>query len=210
MIMDNQFAAEQADDLGEDLRALGQVPLAALHAERGRRQAAERERDKLLAQMGGASRDGAVGDGATDEEPVEGDDADDQALSPWMGENQPGDGDFAPQLETLNERLKASEVMARSSFGDAAVDAAEAWAQREMSRDPALAAEVLAHPNPYAFALGFALSARGDRPAATAQPSADAMPAIAPPRSLAGAPSAGGAAHVPSGPGQAYDAIFRA
>lgn len=161
------------------LASKGQVPLAALQAERGRRQAAERERDELLARLPGGT------DARREEE---------------VREPPAGDGrlDPAGALSSLNEHLNASEAVARQSHGDAAVDAAEAWAERAMRRDPALAAEILSHPDPYAFALGYALSASGQAESIR----------MAPPRSLTSAPSAGGVAHVPAGPGQAYDSLF--
>ncbi len=181
---------EGARAFGDVEMPTGHVPLAALHAERGRRQAAERARDELLAQLNGGDGDG---DNETDE-PAEAPDVD------W-GEDDEGLADPSTgDLAELNDHLNASEAMARSSFGDEAVDAAEAWAERAMREDPSLAAEVLSHPNPYAFALGFAMSAGGRGGPAIAAPR--------PPRSLATLPSAGGAAHVPAGPGQAYDSVF--
>src|SRR5689334_20964667 len=125
--------------MGQASPAMGQVPLAALQAERGRRQAAERERDELLARMP----------------------ADTEA--PWSADEETAaqeDGALEySELNSLNEHLNASEAVARESYGDAAVDAAEAWAEQAMRRDPSLAAEILSHPDPYAFALGYAFSA---------------------------------------------------
>src|SRR5881275_2738609 len=87
----------------------GQVPLAALHAERGRRQSAERERDDLLAQLKGTAAktqgdpDPAAEAAAADETPPE---AVAAAASP-------------PDVTALNATLNASEAAARASHGDA-------------------------------------------------------------------------------------------
>ena len=162
------------------------APVAALQAERRRRQAAERERDALLAQLNGAETDEAP-DEADPEEEIDG------------TEENPA---FDDAFDALNAHLNASEEIARSRFGDAAVDAAETWAEQALAQDPALAAEVLTHGDPYAFALGLAMAAQegpGERGGGRG---------AGPPRSLISAPSAGGPAHVPSGPGQAYDALF--
>jgi hypothetical protein len=185
-------------DEGAGERPAGHVPLAALHAERGRRQAAERERDDLLAQLKGAPGD--------EDEPggealfAAAEPADDPATL------RAGEGESLSDLGMLNAQLNASEAVARASYGDAAVNAAEAWAEQAMQRDPTLAAQILAHPDPYAFALGYALSAQG--PGRDGQSRARPTPPSPPPRSLASAPSAGGSAHVPAGPGQAYDSLF--
>ena len=170
--------------------AHGQAPVAALQAERRRRQAAERERDALLARLDGQAEDADEADTERTE-----DEFDPETID--AGDLDALDGAWvAEDLAELNEQLNASEAVARSQFGDEAVDAAEIWAEEAMARDPALAAEVLTHGDPYAFALGLAMAARAP---------VDRRP---PPRSLISAPSAGGPAHVPSGPGLAYDALF--
>ncbi len=109
-------------------------------------------------------------------------------------------------FEALNARFHHSEGEARGRHGEAAVDAARAWTARRMQDDPAFARAVLSHEDPYAFAI--------ERHAAQGKAEVRSDPqsrkeAPSPPRSLVSAPSAGGAAHTPVGPGQAFDALFR-
>ena len=105
-------------------------------------------------------------------------------------------GEAAPDLEALNARFHESEAAARTRHGDALVDAVQAWASRRMAEDADFARAVLAHEDPYAMAVAWSGEA----------PEAECAPA---PRSLVAAPSAGGAAYTPVGPGQAFDAVFR-
>jgi hypothetical protein len=106
-------------------------------------------------------------------------------------------------FEALNSRFHRSENEARARHGGEAVDAARAWTERRMRDDPHFARAVMSHRDPYAYAV--------ERHAAEgkAEPPENSAPtAAATPRSLVSAPSAGGAAHVPVGPGQAFDALF--
>lgn len=132
------------------------------------------------------------------------------------------------QAAILDVRLDISEEMARAKHGDEAVNAAQQWALEQYAQVPGFQQRVLTHRNPYEFVVSeyqrhqlvseltpdvlaeFKAwkAAQGQLQAqAAAAPAAPPTPA-APPPSIASAPSAGGVQHVPSGPGQAYAAIF--
>jgi hypothetical protein len=119
------------------------------------------------------------------------------------------EGHQGDPLDALNARFQRSERAARQRHGEAAVDAARTWVEARMRQDHAFAREILAHADPYDLAVvAHAREGRGTAPreAEEAQPQGEPKPA--PPRSLVSQPSAGGAAHTPIGPGQAYDALF--
>lgn len=134
------------------------------------------------------------------------------------------------QNAVLNAKLDMSEEMARGKHGDELVEKAREWAMAKMGQSPAFQQEVLSNRHPYEFAVQAfqrdqivsqlkpsdleqfkawqaAQAAIQSLPAAA--PAAIPQPVAAPPRSLASATSAGGVQHVPTGPGQAYDALFR-
>lgn len=136
------------------------------------------------------------------------------------------------QQAVLGVKLDISEDMARQRHGDGAVDQARDWALQRFQESPAFRDQTLGHRNPYEFIVQqfkaqTALSKLGDpsevdaflawkaaqasvASPATAAALAPASPQASPPTpSLAAAPSAGGVAHVPTGPGQAYDALFQ-
>jgi hypothetical protein len=198
----------------------GHVPLSVVQAERDRRQNAERELEALRKQSAPAQpapQPQAIPDRWDDPDGYEA----------YQAEQQ--------QAAILNVKLDLSEDMARGKHGEDLVDAAKAWALQRFEQSPAYRQEVLSHRNPYEKAV---LDYRRDQVATEVQPDeleeyrawkatkanpapqpipapAALAPAPAPraappppPRSIAAAPSAGGPAHVPSGPGQAFAAVF--
>lgn len=141
------------------------------------------------------------------------------------------------QLENrlFDERCNVSERFARTQHGEELVDAAKQWAVGKLQADPLFNAALRGQPDPYGFAVAEyrkdklfsefkdddfaafqAWKASQGQPA-PAEPAAPIPVAVAPltpappapPRSIATAPSAGGPAGVPIGPGVAYDAIFK-
>lgn len=134
------------------------------------------------------------------------------------------------QQQMLTVKLDLSEDMARGKHGDEVINAVQQWATAKFSQSPALQQEVLSQRNPYEYAVKLykqeqAFQQLGDSDldaflawkAQQANPSQAAaapasvipqQPASRPPVSLASAPSAGGAAHIPSGPGKAYERAF--
>lgn len=135
------------------------------------------------------------------------------------------------QTVALNTRLDISEEMARGKHGDETVDAVQTWFAEKRATSPEFYQRTLSQRNPYEFAISEmkreqALSKidpadlddyaawKASRAAAQGQPQPAAAhaaprPSAAPPTpSLASASSAGGVQHVPSGPGQAFDAAI--
>lgn len=181
----------------------GYVPTTALQAERERRQAVEEQLRQYQAQ-----------------EPA-----------PDFWADPEG---FAAQQQqlvaeaTLKVKLDLSEDMARSKYGDESVTAAQEWAQSRFAQSPAYQQEVLSQRNPYEFVLQaytreqavaglsneelaefrqWRQTRQPANPLAASPPSS--TPVKPPPESIATATPAGGAAHVPSGPGHAYDGLFK-
>lgn len=208
---DGKFvAAEPRPDPAPSVEK-GDVPISALLDERERRQKAERETEQLQERL--------------------------RSLSPQV-ESPAIDDETANQIRiaTLNTRLDISEDMARQRHGEEMIDQVQAWTKERMAASPAYANEVLSSRNPYEkavqdyqrdqvvqslkpgdleqFRAWQAAQAVGAQP--PADPAAPLAPVAAapptppptPPRSIASAPSAGGAQAVPTGPGQAYDAVF--
>lgn len=190
----------------------GHVPISALLDEREKRQAMERELATLRA---------AQPKPAAPEPPDP--NLDPAAAQQWQ----------QAQLEqyALNTRLDVSEDLARVKHGDEVVDKAREWTRQRMEASPSFRDEVLSNRNPYEFAVQAfqrdqvisgltperlaafeawqAAQASGAPQVQPATPpSVPINPAPPPPRSLATESSAGGATHVPSGPGQAFDAAF--
>jgi hypothetical protein len=196
----------------------GHVPVSALQTEREKRQAAERERDELRKQAAPARP-------APQPQPIPDRWEDPEAYEAYQTEQL--------HAAILNNKLDLSEDMARSKHSDELVDAAKAWAIARFENSPAYYQEVIGSRNPYEKAVQdyrrdqvasqvqlddldeyLAWKATKANPAPQPAPLAPA-PAPAPhtapkppPRSIAAAPSAGGPAHVPSGPGAAFDAVF--
>lgn len=181
------------------------APLTALLDEREKRQNAERELAELRKQVAPPPP---------------------AAPAPDYYEDPAGYTD----QRTLNIRLDLSEDMARGKHGEETVTAAQQWALARMQASPAFNAEVLSNRNPYEFVVQAyqrdqvvsqltpdTLAAfkswqvaqaalQSQQPAASAAPPTPVAP---PPVSLASATSAGGMQHVPSGPGQAFDAVIK-
>jgi hypothetical protein len=128
---------------------------------------------------------------------------------------------------TLNDRLNLSEELVRQSAGDEAVNAAQEWGRQQLATNPAFAQTFYAQRNPYGFLvsehkrqqtlaqLGNAdpkeveaflawKSAQASQPGEQPNPE----PQAAPPRSIAGAVSAGGLQAIPTGPTAAFDQVF--
>lgn len=130
------------------------------------------------------------------------------------------------QITQLN--LNWSKRFAEQSFGAETVNAAEQWVLQQSQIDPSLGQRVIASPDPYGASVNEykqhqVLSQLSDpsridaflaweaaQKAAQAEPQSSPQQAQqqTPTRSLASAPSSGGAAHVPTGPGQAFDNLF--
>lgn len=181
----------------------GHVPLSAVLDEREKRQALERELAELRRQH------------AQPQAP---------ALDPYE------DPAAYTQQVALNIKLDMSEELARSKHGDELVEQAKQWAVAKFGQSPAFQQEVLSNRNPYEFAVqayqrdqlvsqlkpddlaafqAWKAAQASLQPAQLAAPAAIPQPVAAPPRSLASATSAGGAAHVPTGEGQAFDSLFK-
>lgn len=189
----------------------GHVPISALLDERDKRQ-------KLEAQL--AALEAAKPAPQAPEPP-------DPNLDP-EGARQYQDAQ--QQQFALNIRLDVSEDLARVKHGDETVDKAREWVLGRMNASPSFRDEVLSNRNPYEFAVQAfqrdqvisgltperlaafeawqTAQASGQPQVQPATPPSPLNPAPAPPRSLATESSAGGASHVPSGPGQAFDAAF--
>lgn len=131
--------------------------------------------------------------------------------------------------EITQLKLDWSRRFAEQAYTVETVNAAEQWVFNRAQVDPALGQRILASPDPYGAAVAEykrdQINAKISDPAAidrflaweAAQANAQAQPQAAPAaqpqsptptRSLATAPSSGGAAHVPTGPGQAFDSLF--
>ena len=128
------------------------------------------------------------------------------------------------QSVALNVKLDLSEDMAREKHGDEAVDQARDWALAKFASNPAFQQEVMSQRNPYGFVVNqykreqMLASVNPDDlaefqawKAAKANPLSHPSPPIAPPRSIASAPSAGTAkpGQEPLYAGAAFDAVFR-
>lgn len=181
----------------------GHVPLSAVLDEREKRQALERELAELRRQHA-------------------------QAPAPQVDPYE--DPVAHVEQRVLNTKLDMSEEMARSKHGDDLVNQARDWAMAKMGQSPAFQQEVLSNRHPYEYAVQAyqrdqmvsqltpadlaafkawqaAQASLQTAPAAVA--AAPPQPVAAPPRSLASATSAGGMQAVPTGDGQAFDALFK-
>lgn len=116
------------------------------------------------------------------------------------------------QQQVLDTRLNMSEVAARRHYGAELTDQAKAWALEKFQSSPAFQAEVIGSPDPYDYAIqayqkeqiasqvsaddfkAFQAWKAAQAQIAAATPAAQPVQPI--PRSLASAPSAGGAREV--------------
>lgn len=191
------------DDQGRFAPKQTQVPLSALEQERTRRQAAEEQLRQYSAQR-------EVPDVFTDPE----------AFAAFQQEQ-------AANI-ALTVKLDISEDMARSKHGEGVVDQARDWALAKYATNPAFRQEVLSHRNPYEYVVSsfkreqlFAEVTPEDLEQFRAwkakanplnQQQAQAAPQpVAPPRSIASVPNAGGSqpGAQPIYDGAAFDAVFR-
>ena len=124
------------------------------------------------------------------------------------------------------ERLNNSYRWAASQHGQELVGKATEWTRELCDRDPAFNAKVKSEADPVGFAVALyqreqiasqvdpsefqqfqawkAAQAQAQAPQPGQQPSTPQ-----PPQSIASLPSSGGATHVPVGPGQAFDSLFK-
>ena len=135
----------------------------------------------------------------------------------------------------FNERCNVSEQFARSKHGDEMVAQAQQWAGQQLQADPLFGIRLRQQSDPYGYVIAeyrkeqlasevapdeltaFRAWKAQQAQAPPLNPVAAPAPAVAPiapappppPASIASAPSAGGPAAVPMGPGQAFDGIFR-
>jgi hypothetical protein len=131
------------------------------------------------------------------------------------------------QATVFNQTLNISEEMTRQQVGNELVDGATAWARQVFQANPTFYQVFAQQRNPYGFLIGEyrrqqALSQIGGDPkeieaflawkqAQTAQqPGATPQPqSRRPTGSIASAPSAGGAQHIATGPGVAFDSVIK-
>jgi hypothetical protein len=122
------------------------------------------------------------------------------------------------------ERLNMSQRFAEQKFGAETVKAALEWGMERCSQDQGFNTSVLSNPDPVGFAIQqyqreqIATEVNIDEfqqfkawktaQAQVQQQSPQVVAPPPPPRSLASAPSVGGASHEPSGPGRAFDSLF--
>lgn len=127
------------------------------------------------------------------------------------------------QQALYTERLNMSQRFAEQKFGADEVTAALEWGRNRCASDPGFNASVMGNPDPVGYAVE---QYRRDQIASqvsldeyeqfkawksaqeTVQQPQAPQPAPTPPRSINSLPSSGGAAHVPIGPGQAFDTLF--
>lgn len=132
----------------------------------------------------------------------------------------------AQMQQTLYQQtLQWSQRFAEQKYGADTVREAVEWGKAQCAADPGFNASVFSHADPIGFAVEqyqrdqIASQVSMDefqkfkawqaaQAQAQQQPQASA-PAPTPPRSLASVPSSGGVTHVPVGPGQAFDTLFR-
>lgn len=186
----------------------GHVPVTALQEERARRQALEAEIQRYQqAQMESGIPD-----------PY----ADPEGYNAFLQQQVQG--------AAMTVKLDLSEDMARAKHGDETVDRMLEWAKDRFASSRAYQQEVLRQRNPYEFAMqayqaeerqkafagvepselaAFQQWRAAQNPLAGAPPAASPTPVTPPPQSLAAAPSAGVATHVPIGPGVAFDGLFK-
>lgn len=180
------------------------VPLSALLDERDRRKAEADRAAMLEAQLRQITQS---------QQPVQMPDPleDPEGYQAFVGEQI--------QRNAINSTLNMSEVMARSTFGDDVVNAAQQWAKQRMQVDPYFQDRLTSSPHPYQMVVNeyqrdTAVAKLGDATgideflawkAAQQQLSApqQQQPAPtgahqqqAPPKSIASAPSAGGVSTV--------------
>jgi len=197
----------------------GYVPLAAQLDEREKRQALQRELDDMRRKFDEATKKPTDLDPITDPDGFK--------------------SHFESQIAAtrFEERANFSELMATEKYGAEAIAAAKQWLTEELKKNPGLWQSVQSSPHPYDFVVKAhkrdkQMQSLGDRdldawfeeqakargyvlqgaPASPAPVAAltPATPTPLPKPSLASAPAAGGnAPKVPTGPGVAFDSVFK-
>lgn len=132
----------------------------------------------------------------------------------------------AIQQVVYQERLNTSHRFSEQKYGAELTSKALEWGQQRCAQDSGFNTSVMSNYDPVGFvveqyqrdqvASQVSLDEfeqfkawKAAQAQAQQQPAAQAAPETsAPPRSLASAPSSGGAAHIPAGPGQAFDSLF--
>ncbi len=175
------------------------VPLSALLDERDRRKA-EADRASMLEEQIARMTQGQQ----------------QQTQAPDPLEDPEAFGSYVQQqvqMNAVNTTLNMSEVMARQSYGDEAVNAAQQWGRQRMQADPGFQQRVISSPHPYQtvmseFQREYALHKLGDSTTGVddflawkaaqqqladpqQQPAPPGTQRTAPPKSIASAPSAG-------------------
>ena len=138
------------------------------------------------------------------------------------------------EQKLTEQRFQTSDLIARQQHGSEAVEAAGQWAAEKARSDPSFAVAYMREPHPVDWIVQqhrkdqllsdiggnvddwFAREAAKRGYTAAPSPAIAASVAVptqpvaqpAPPRSLAAAPGAGGAAAVPTGPTAALDSVF--
>lgn len=131
------------------------------------------------------------------------------------------------QSALYQERYRSSERFAVMKYGEDSVKEAVNWAVQKATSDPHFNAQAFSSPDPVGFAVEqhqreqiasqvkpdeyqqfMAWKAAQGQPAQAAAPPQQETQPSAPPASIASLPSSGGATHVPTGPGQAFDNLF--
>jgi hypothetical protein len=129
------------------------------------------------------------------------------------------------QAATLNTTLNISEEMARNTVGQEVVNEAQAWGAQAFAANPSFYQHFLQQRNPYGFLVeqykrASTYAKLGNDPSeieafvawkqANKAPQAQATSTTqTPPPSIASATSAGGAQHIATGPGVAFDNVIR-
>lgn len=132
--------------------------------------------------------------------------------------------------QTFEERLyqqtlAISRRFAEQSYGKEKTETAISWGMERCNTDPYFNAQVRASQDPIGFVVDHytrdQIASKVDvtefeqfqawkaaQSQVSQQPQQAPVSAPTPPRSLASAPSVGGVAHEPSGPGHAFDSVF--
>lgn len=190
------------------------IPIAAVLDERDKRQAAERRAQELEQRLSQYTQQ--------QEEYVPTDPR--EIIQYTLAEQQ---------KIAFNERLNISELMARQAYGDDEVTAAQQAFMEASQSDPNLAAQLQGQVHPYDWVLRWHKSYRlmseiAPDPEAwrsaererlrqellqeiqgTAQRPASSKPSQQPPPSVVSLPSSGRAGQTPTGPGLAFEGLFR-
>ena len=197
------------DDRPRDPETGRFVPIGALLDEREKRQAETRKREELEQQLQRYQQPEQEEYVPTDPREI---------IQFTLAEQQ---------RVAFNERLNMSELMARQAHGDDTVAAAQKAFIEASARDPNLGSQLQGQVHPYDFVIKWhkqhqLMSEIGQDPEAykekvrqqllqelQAQGVSPSQASQQPPPSVVGRPAAAKAGFVPSGPGQAFDSLFK-